>query len=98
MKILTKWYWVLVTIFALAWIRVEDPFLIESMRLNYFDSLQRQHEPVKSSDILLVNVDEKAIQEFGQWSWARDIFADRLDYTSPSSINRFTIIYSEPDL
>jgi adenylate cyclase len=97
MKILTKWYWVLVTIFALAWIRVEDPFLIESMRLNYFDSLQRQHEPVKSSDILLVNVDEKAIQEFGQWSWARDIFADRLDQTSPSSINIFTIIYSEPD-
>lgn len=97
MKILTKWYWVLVTIFALAWIRVEDPFLIESMRLNYFDSLQRQHEPVKSSDILLVNVDEKAIQEFGQWSWARDIFADRLDQTSSSSINIFTIIYSEPD-
>ena len=97
MKILTKWYWVIITIIALLWIRVEDPFLVESMRLNYFDALQRQHEPVKSSDILLVNVDEKAIQEFGQWSWSRDIFADRLFQTSESSINVFTIIYSEAD-
>ena len=97
MKILTKWYWVLLTIFCLAWLRVEDPFLVESVRLNYFDSLQRQHEPVQSSDILLVNVDEKSIQEFGQWSWSRDIFAERLYQTSESSINIFTIIYSEED-
>ena len=97
MKILTKWYWVLLTIFLLAWLRVEDPFLVESVRLNYFDSLQRQHEPVQSSDILLVNVDEKSIQEFGQWSWSRDIFAERLYQTSESSINIFTIIYSEED-
>lgn len=97
MKILTKWYWVLLTIFLLLWVRSEDPFLVESARLSYFDFLQRQHEPVQSSDILLVNVDEKSIQEYGQWPWARNVFADRLFHTSESSISVFTIIFSEQD-
>jgi adenylate cyclase len=78
MKYLTKWYWVLLTIIGLLWLRVEDPFLVESSRLSYFDSLQRSHEPVKSQDILLINIDEQSIKDYGQWPWSRETFANRL--------------------
>lgn len=97
MKIITKWYWALLTIFLLLWIRVDDPFLVESSRLNYFDLLQTQHEKVKSNDVLLINIDEKSIQAYGQWPWSRQVFAERLQQTDSSTINIFTIIYSEPD-
>lgn len=97
MKIFTKWYLVLFTVIALTWLRASDPFLIESLRLSYFDSLQRSHEQVKSDDILLIELDERSIQEYGQWPWSRETFADRLWQTDDTTINIFTIIYSEAD-
>ncbi len=97
MKIFTRWYWVLITVGILVWLRATDPFMVESVRLAYFDSLQRSHQTVDSEDILLINIDESAIQQYGQWPWSRDIFAHRLQQTDASTINIFTVIYSEPD-
>ena len=97
MKIFTKWYWVLLTIIGLVWLRSLDPFIVESSRLSYFDFLQRDHQTLASDDILLVNIDERSIQEYGQWPWSRETFADRLWNADESTINIFTVIYSEPD-
>ena len=97
MKFLTKWYLALITLALLVTLRFYDPFLVEATRLTYFDSLQRSHEQIQSSDVLLVNIDEKAIKEYGQWSWSRDKFANLLDRTAEDSISVFTVIYSEED-
>ena len=73
-----NWKVVLITIIALLSVRVADPKLIEQLRLNVFDSLQTLQQ-VNESDIILVDIDERALEEYGQFPFSRDIYAKVLD-------------------
>ena len=92
-----KWWTVLVTIALLVGLRVSDPFLMESIRLNYFDFLQTQQEPVKASDIVLVDIDEKALEKYGQFPFPRGVWADMIEKTPETSPSVLTVTFAQPD-
>ena len=54
---------------ALLFLRVWDPWPIETLRLKYFDALLTLDEIHPSITVALYNIDEKALQEKGQWPW-----------------------------
>ena len=96
-KYLTKWWTVLITIGAFAALQISNPNIVQSFKYSYYDFLQSKKEVIKSEDIVLVNIDEKAIAQEGQYPWPRDIVAKYLDKAPADALSVFNIIYSEPD-
>ncbi len=91
-----KTWHVLITLGLLVGLRILDPFLLESARLSYFDSLQRGQETSVSDQIVLVDIDEKTLDKFGQYPIPRKVMADEIDKIE-NSIIAFNILFSEPD-
>lgn len=92
-----SWKTVLITIALLFGLKVWSPYLVENIEWSWFDFLHSTHETEKSDNIVLVNIDEKAIEKYGQYPWPRDIYRDLLlesHYTNTHVIN---IVFSEPD-
>ena len=86
----------IITLGILIGIRLLDPFLLESARLSFFDSLQRNQEVQVSEQIVLVDIDEKTLDKFGQYPIPRKVMADEIDKIE-GSIIAFNILFSEPD-
>ena len=92
-----KWWTVLITISLLVGLRISDPFLLESIRLNYFDFLQTQKEPVQVEDIVLVDIDEKTLEKYGQFPFPRGVWADMINRTSETNPSILTATFAQPD-
>tara|TARA_A200000159_G_C7329795_1_gene342460 strand:+ start:464 stop:2302 length:1839 start_codon:yes stop_codon:yes gene_type:complete len=92
-----SWKTVLITIVALVGIKIWSPYLIDNVRWSYFDVLHQQKEKVIVDDILLVNIDEKAIEKYGQYPFPRDVYADTLWETHHSNTHVFNILFAEKD-
>lgn len=92
-----KWWTVLGTIVLLVGLRIADPFLMESIRLNYFDFLQTQQETVQVDDIVLVDIDEKALEKYGQFPFPRGVWADMISKTPETSPSVLTATFAQPD-
>ena len=60
---------------ALIALRALDPWPVEVARLKYFDFLERQQVVLNDDRVVLVNIDEAALQKHGQWPWPRDVVA-----------------------
>ena len=75
-KILTHWTIAFATLIALTYIGIQDPQIKEILRLKSFDLLLQSEEKEISTDIHVVSIDEKAIEEYGQWPWNRSVLAD----------------------
>jgi len=97
MKWLTKWWTVLITIAGFATLSISNPNFIQSIEYAYYDYLQSEQEKIQSTDIVLVNIDERAIAAEGQYPWPRDIVAKYLNNNSPNSLYVLNMIYSESD-
>jgi len=97
LKYLTKWWTVLITIGAFGALQISNPDIIQSFKYSYYDYLQSTQETIQSNDIVLVNIDEKAIAEEGQYPWPRDIVAKYLNKAPADALNVLNIIYSEQD-
>jgi len=91
-----KTWHVFVTLVILVGLRLLDPFLLESTRLSFFDSLQRGQETQLSEQIVLVDIDEETLAKFGQYPIPRKVMADEIDKIEGSLI-AFNILFSEPD-
>ena len=78
-------------------IKIWSPYLIDNVRWSYFDVLHQQKEKVIVDDILLVNIDEKAIEKYGQYPFPRDVYADTLWETHHSNTHVFNILFAEKD-
>jgi len=91
-----KTWHVLISLGLLVGLRLLDPFLLESARLSFFDSLQRGHGTHVSEQIVLVDIDEKTLDKFGQYPIPRKIMADEIDKID-GSIIAFNILFSEED-
>jgi adenylate cyclase len=50
-----------------------DPTFIESVRLRYFDTLVTG-KPAEVIGVSVVNIDEKALEQYGQFPFSRDIY------------------------
>ena len=75
-KILTHWLVAFITLSLLAFLRVQDGGLTETLRLKSFDYLQSTDVITTSQDIVIVEIDERSIEANGQWPWPRDKIAD----------------------
>ena len=76
---MTKWWTVLITIALFAAIDIWNPDPLKSLRYIQYDYFQQQMEPIDVEDIVLVNIDEKAIRQEGQYPWPRDTVAKYLN-------------------
>jgi adenylate cyclase len=91
-----KTWHVLITLGLMVGLRFLDPFLLESVRLSYFDSLQRTQDVSVSEQIVLVDIDEETLDQFGQYPIPRKVMADEIDKVDGSLI-AFNILFSEED-
>jgi len=75
-KIITHWTLAFVTLALLMLWGLKDPFVKETARLKSFDLIQKYDKVTLSEDIVIVEIDEKSIEQNGQWPWKRSVLAD----------------------
>ena len=73
-KLLTSPWTALLTLVLVVGLRVADPSFVESVRLRYFDTLVTSKAP-ETIGVSVVNIDEKAIEKYGQFPFPRDVYA-----------------------
>ena len=76
MKYFAHWLTAFLTLSLLVFLRVQDGGMTETLRLKGFDYLQSADPITVSQDIVILEIDEKAIELNGQWPWSRDKIAD----------------------
>ena len=72
-KILLSPWTALVTLALITSLRIADPTFVESIRLRYFDTLVTSKAP-EVIGVHVVNIDEKALEKYGQFPFSRDIY------------------------
>jgi adenylate cyclase len=73
-KLLTNPWTALLTLALVLSIRIADPTFVESVRLRYFDTLVTSRAP-EAIGVSVVNIDEKALEKYGQFPFSRDTYA-----------------------
>ena len=66
----------LITLALVLAVRVSDPAFVESVRLRYFDTLITDRAVTTSEQIHVVNIDDRAIAQRGQFPFPRRQYAD----------------------
>ena len=77
-KILLSPWTALLTLVLVLGIRIADPTFVESVRLRYFDTLITQKAPTENN-IYTVNIDEAALDKYGQWPLPRINYAEIIE-------------------
>jgi adenylate cyclase len=97
-KILTSPWTALLTLALILSIRIADPVFVESVRLRYFDTLITQKTPT-ANNIYTVNIDEAALDKYGQWPLPRAEYAKIIKdlYDRGAGLVVLNIIMAEPD-
>ena len=99
LRYLTHWTLPIITLFIIAYLRLQDGYFTEVVRLNSFDYLQSTDVTVQSKDVVIVELDESAVEQFGQWPWPRNVLADIVWKLreNGAGIIVMPILFSEPD-
>lgn len=90
---------VLVLVGALG-IRAGDPLLLQDLRAMAFDTLQRlDPRPYQPLTISILDIDEAALDRFGQWPWSRTTLAGILHRLAEvgAAVLAFDIVFAEAD-
>ena len=97
-KILISPWTALLTLVLVLGIRVADPTFVESVRLRYFDTLITQKEPT-ANNIYAVNIDEAALDKYGQWPLPRAEYAKIIKdlYDRGAGLVVLNVIMAESD-
>ena len=97
-KILTSPWTALLTLALILSIRIADPSFVESVRLRYFDTLITQKAPT-ANNIYTVNIDEAALDKYGQWPLPRTEYAKIIKdlYDRNAGLVVLNVIMAEPD-
>jgi adenylate cyclase len=79
-------------------IRFWDPSFVESVRLRYFDQLITS-QPAKTIPVHTVNIDEAALDKYGQFPFPRGIYADIIKelYARNAGLVVFNVLMPEAD-
>jgi len=99
MKWLYSGWAVAITIVLLAALRVADPIPLQSLRSQTFDYYQQLDEVKQSNEVVVINIGEKSLQQWGQWPWPRQNFAQLISdlRTQNGGIIGLNIMFPEPD-
>ena len=97
-KILLSPWLAIATLLLLLAVKLMNPFLVDSMKLKYYDYLM-MGEPIQSEQIVVANIGEKAIEKYGQYPFSRETYGEiiRELYSNGAGIVGTTILMSEPD-
>ena len=97
-KILLSPWTALITLFLIVGLRAVDPSFVESVRLRYFDTLITSKAPTVNN-IHTVNIDEAALDKYGQWPFPRDQYAGIVKdlYARGAGLVVFNVLMAEPD-
>lgn len=97
-KILLNPWTALVTLALVVGVRFADFSFVESVRLRYFDQLVTS-QPSKDIPVHTVNIDEAALNKYGQFPFSRDIYADIIKdlYKREAGLVVFNILLAEKD-
>jgi adenylate cyclase len=77
-KLLLSPWTALLTLALVLSIRIADPVFVESVRLRYFDTLITAKAPTENN-IYTVNIDEAALDKYGQWPLPRVNYAEIIE-------------------
>ena len=96
-RLLSPW-WALFTLAALTYMFAVPSNFIQSIKLNYFDQLIVNQEPVENN-IYVAEIDEAALEKYGQYPFPRNIYADIIKdiYDRGAGLVVFPIMMPEPD-
>ena len=97
-KILLSPWTALLTLVLVVGIRVADPTFVESVRLRYFDTLITSKAPT-DNNIYTVNIDETALDKYGQWPLPRAEYAKIIKdlYDRNAGLVVLNVLMAEPD-
>jgi len=97
-KLLLSPWTALITLALIIGIRAVDPTFVESVRLRYFDTLIVNAAPTENG-IYTVNIDEAAINKYGQWPFGRDVYASIIEdlYKRDAGLVVFNVLMPEAD-
>jgi len=74
---------------------------LERLDIFFYDLRVRVQKPKLDPRVVIVDIDEKSLNEIGRWPWSRNVFADIIDnltdYYQVRAVG-FDIQFSEPDL
>lgn len=95
--LLSPWL-ALATLSLLLLVKLMNPFLVDSMKLKYYDYLMLG-KPVQSEQIVVANIGEKAIEKYGQYPFSRETYGKIIQdlYAADAALVGTTILMSEPD-
>ena len=97
-KILLSPWWALITLAAVVAVRIWDPSFVESVRLRYFDQLVTS-QPATAVPVNVVNIDEAALDKYGQYPFPRNVYADIIQdlYARHAGLVVFNVLMPEDD-
>lgn len=97
-KFLLSPWTALFTLALILSIRIIDPTFVESVRLRYFDTLITNKAPTENN-LYTVNIDEAAINKYGQWPFNRKVYAELIEdlYKRGAGLVVFNVLMTEPD-
>ena len=78
MKWITHWATALLTLTVLSFYGWQDPYVKQLLRFKSFDVIQQYDTPVVSQDVAFLEIDERAIELYGQWPWKRNVLAETI--------------------
>lgn len=96
-SLLSPWM-ALMTLLVLVALRALDPSFVESVRLRYFDTLIASRSET-TNNIYTVNIDEDALNHYGQWPFDRRVYAGLIEdlYRRNAGLVVFNVLMTEPD-
>ncbi len=97
-KFLLNPWTALVTLTLMVLIRFWDPSFVESVRLRYFDQLITS-QPANTIPVHTVNIDEAALDKYGQFPFPRGTYADIIKelYARNAGLVVFNVLMPETD-
>jgi len=90
----------LIILALLIGLRIQDPTVIESTRLQGFDLMQRiKPREYTPQPVAIVDIDEASLRDQGQWPWPRTKIADLITGIAQRGgvATAFDIVFAEPD-
>jgi adenylate cyclase len=97
-KIIISPWTALLTLILVLSVRTIDPSFVESVRLRYFDTLIT-HKEKTNNNIYTVNIDEAALDKYGQWPLPRGEYAKIIEdlYQRNAGLVVFNVLMPNPD-
>jgi adenylate cyclase len=98
-----RWHGIVIGLLILAVgiaVRVEDPEMLQSLRLSVFAIYQRLHpRPYQPVPVRVVDVDDESLARYGQWPWPRTLVAklvERLRQAEAAAVV-LDVVFAEAD-